>query len=116
MYHWETKNIAKKLKFCKNYILRNINSVTRRSQKNYKILLKLSKKNIFLGPNWGLNCPLWLSQRINRYYHIVYNKNISLPILNAKFRFLCICCSRIYQEEALRFFGIEPNCAHFGGF
>ena len=47
---------------------------------------------------------------------MVYNRTIRLHVLDAKFQFLWICCSRLYLEEALRFFSLGPNCAHFGGF
>ena len=53
IYCWKTKNIAKNQDFCKNCILRN-NNVNPRSQKNHRILGKLSLKTFF-GPKLGLN-------------------------------------------------------------
>ena len=91
-------------------------SVSHSSQKNHRILVKLKKKKDFLGKNLVLNCPKWPCHRLMRNSHIVYNRTIPLHVLDAQFQFLCICCSRLYLEGALRFFVLGPNCAHFGGF
>ena len=91
------------------------NTVTPRPQKNHRILVKLNKKrNIFWAqtgsklppplPPLLTSPPLWLRQWVIRNSQI------------AKFQFLCIFCSWLYLEEAIRFFGLGPNCGHFGGF
>ena len=92
------------------------NSVSTRSQKKYRILVKLNRKKHFGGSKLSLNCPLLLRQKVNGNSHILYNRNILLHILDANFQFLCICCSRLYLEEALHVFVLELNCAHFRGF
>ena len=101
--------------FTKTGSLRISNSISTRSQKNHRVLVKLNKKTFF-GPKLGLNCPLWLRQGVIINSHIVYNENIPLHVLGAKFQFLCICSFCLYLEESLRVFGLQPNCAHFGGF
>ena len=104
--------------FTKTTSLGISNSVSPRSHKNHRLLVKLNKKNILGGPNWSkLHCGCAkglseiLSHRIGTFY-----RNIPLHVMDAKFQFLCICYSRLYLEEALRVFGLGPNCAHFGGF
>ena len=64
----------------------------------------------------GLNSSLWLRKRVIKNSQIVYNRNILLNVLDAKFQVLFIFCSRLFLEEALRLFGLGPNCGHFGGF
>ena len=86
--------------FAKTASVEISNRVSPRSQKNHRILVKLI-------------CPQRPCQRLIRYSRIVYNGTISLPVLDAQFHFLCICCSRLYLEEALRVFGLGPNCTHF---
>ena len=54
IYFRKSKNIAKNQDFCKKSILGN-NYVSPRSQKNHRILEKLSLKT-FLGLKLGLNC------------------------------------------------------------
>ena len=122
LFHFEAPCTAGKPKillkikiFAKTTSLGISNSISTRSQKNHRILVKLNKK-AFFGSKLGLNCPLWLRQRVIRNSHIVYNGNIPLHVLGAKFQFLCICSFWLYLEEALRVFGLGPDCAHFGGF
>ena len=78
------------------------------------------KKETFFPSKLVPNCPLWLRQRVIRNFHIVYkvyNRNIPLHVLDAKFQFRCICRSQLYLEEALRFFDLGLNWTHFvGGF
>ena len=57
-----------------------------------------------------------VAPRVSRNSQIVYNRNILLNVLDAKFQFLCIFCSRLYLEEALRLFDLGLNCDHFDGF
>ena len=59
---------------------------------------------------------MWLCQRVIRNSQMVYNRNIRLNVLDAKFQFLFSFFSRLYLEEALHFSGLGPNCGHFGGF
>ena len=84
------------------------NSISPRSQKNYRILGKLSTK-IFGGSKLVLNCPLWPCQRVIKISHLVYNSNIPLHVLDAKFQVQCICGSPFYLEEALCFLVQDPS-------
>ena len=55
-------------------------------------------------------------QRAIRSFHIAYNKTIHLYFLDDKFKFLGICCSRLYSEEMTTFFWFRTNWFHFEGF
>ena len=94
------------------------NNESPRSQKNYRILVKLSKKKVFWGSQLGLNCPLEPNQNVNRNSHIAYHKTIHLYFLDAKFHLVGICRSQLYWKETTTFFGSGPNLvqAHFGFF
>ena len=98
----KTKNVAKTIS------LGISNSISLGSQKNHRILVKSNKK-YFCGRKLGLNCPQWPHQRVIRNSHSLYNRNIPLNVLDAKFQFLWICCSGVYLEEAPRFFGLGAD-------
>ena len=110
------KTLLKTKTYAKTTSLGKSNSVRPRSQKNHRILVKLNKKETIFGPNLGLNCPLQSYQSVVRNPQIVYNWNILLNVLNTKFQFLRIFCSRLYLEEVILFVGLGPNCNHFVGF
>ena len=80
----------------------------RKSQvpQNHRFFCKIKQNKFFFGSKLGLNFPLWSRQRVIRNLHIVYYRNISLNVLDAKFQFLFIFCSHFYLEEALRFPGL----------
>ena len=61
------------------------------------------------------NCPLCSCQKVIKNSHIVYNRTIPLYVLDAKFPFLCICCSQIYLKKTTRYFGSGPNWDHSTG-
>ena len=73
----------------KSASLRISNNLIPKSQKNHRILLKLNKKTFFRA-KLGLNCPLWPHQGVIWYSHLIYNKNISLHVMDVSFQFLCI--------------------------
>ena len=85
------------------------NNISPRSQKDHRILVKLSKKT-------PQNCPMGPHQRAIRNSHIAYNKAIHLDFLDTKFHLPGTCRSRLYSEEASTFFGSGPNSAHFRGY
>ena len=85
------------------------NNVSPRSQKNHRILVKLSKKT-FLGPKVGLNCPLGLRTRNS---HIAYNMTIHLYFLDVKLQLLGLCCSQLYLEETTTFFWFKTQLGQF---
>ena len=87
------------------------NNISSRSQKDHRILVKLTKWCSKL----TLNCPLGPHQKVIRNSRIVYNKTIHLCFQDAKFQLLVICPSRLYWEETTTFFGSGPNWAHFSG-
>ena len=90
-------NVLLKTKvFAKTKSLEISNNVSPKSQKNHRILVKLSKKKTtFFGPN----CPLGPCQRVVRNSHIAYNRTIHLYFLVAKLQLLSICCYWLYLEE-----------------
>ena len=47
--------------------------------------------------------------------HIVYKRPIPLYVLDAKFPFLCICCSQLYLKKTMYYFGSGPNWDHSTG-
>ena len=90
------------------------NNVSPRSQKNHKILVKLSKKNIF-GPKFtlSLNWLLGLRQRVIRNPQVAYNRTIYLYFLDAKFQLLGIFCSLFYLEKTTTFFSVQDPIGPF---
>ena len=77
------------------------NNISPRSQKNHRILVKLSKTN--WGSKLGLNYPHGLRQRVIRNAHIIYNRTFHLYLLDAKFQLLGICRSQLYLGETTDF-------------
>ena len=79
--------------------------------KNFKVFCtdSTSMKWLLFGFFWALtpqnivqscwNCPLWSCQKVIKNSHIVYNRSIPLYLLDAKFPFLCICCSQLYLKK-----------------
>ena len=82
------------------------NNIIARSQRNHRILVKLSKKN--WGPKLSLNCPYGLCQRVTGNSHIAYNRTFHLYFLDAKFKLLGICGSHLYPEETTVFLVHDP--------
>ena len=68
---------------------------------------KIKQKQIFFGPNLGINCPLGPRQRIIRNSDIAYDRTIHLYFLHAKFQLLSICCSQLYLEETTKVFLVQ---------
>ena len=76
IYRQETKNISKTKVYAKTASLGISSNVSLKSQKNCRILVKLSKaKKHFFGPKFKLclNWPLGLRQRVIRNSDITYN-------------------------------------------
>ena len=88
VYCWKTKNIAKNQIFAKIASLGIINNVSPSSQKNQRILEKLSLKTFF-GPKLGLHCPPWVKVSLTNS-HIAYNWTIHLYFLDVRFQLLCL--------------------------
>ena len=99
----------------KSASLRISNNLIPKSRKNHRILLKLNKKTFFRA-KLGLNWPLWPYQGVIWNSHMIYNKNISLHVMDVSFQFLCICSCGLYLEEALHFLVQDPIGLIFGGF
>ena len=89
----ENQNMLKIKISAKTASLRISNNESLRSQKNHRILVKLSKQTFF-GHKLGLNCHLGI-------YHPLGS---SIYGLNAKFHLLGICCFQLYLEETTRLF------------
>ena len=74
------QNITKNQNFHKNCILRNIKQCkTQVSEKSKNSCKIKQKRKFFFGPKLGLNCPLWLRQRVIRNSHIVNNRTFWMP-------------------------------------
>ena len=104
------KKLLKTKIYAKTASLGIPNNVSPRSQKNHRILVKLSKKKTFFGPN----CPLGPYQRVFRNSYIAYNRTVHLYFLNAKFQLLGICYSWLSLEETA-FFWFRTQLGPFWG-
>ena len=65
-----------------------------------------------MDPNWVEIGPS-VRTKVLRETQTVYNRNLSLHVLGAKFQFLCICCSRFYLEETTTFFWLSAQLGSF---
>ena len=119
----KTKILVKNKNPAKSTFLGLLNNIIRRFRgtflekviKNYRILVKLSKKNQ-RGSKMGLNWQLGPRQRVIRNSQIAYNRTIRLYFVAAKFQLLGVCCSGLYPEYNPTFFGSHPIGPIFGCF
>ena len=74
------------------------------------ILLKSFEGGGPLIAPYGLAC-----RKVIKNSHIVYKRPSPLYVLDAKFPFLCICCSQLYLKKTMYYFGSGPNWDHSTG-
>ena len=86
IYCWKTKIFAKTASFA------IINNISPRSQKNHRILAKLSRKTFF-----GFKLGLHYQHGSKSHHKLLYslNRTIHLYFLDVKFQIVIICCFRL---------------------